>query len=214
MWALDVPVAHGLWNLRGVLDRTLRYWPAGVTSLDISSSNIETLKNMPRLRELYCIHSKIQTLSLREGLRVLSCANTSIRDLEIPEGTRFLNVEGCKSLETLYAPDSLKYLNMDNSGIREVSVPDGLQVWSANGTGLQFSSLPFDLEELHAVGCGYVHFETLPLNLKVLKIDAVQHVYLTKWKPTRDCLIEIGGHVYQEPEEVQPLEPLEYPVTE
>lgn len=199
MWALDVPVRDGFWNLQGVLDRRLSSWPDGVTSVDISSSNIEHLHNMPRLHELHLNHTKVTRLAIPKGLRTLSCSGTRLKSLNLPHGLTFVDVEDCTALESLYVPDTVETLILDGSGVFEVSLPAGLKVLSANRTTLPFLSLPVDLEEFHARGCGPCQLDDLPLNLRRLSIDSVDPARLHAWIIPRQAHVDIGGCVYREP---------------
>lgn len=209
MWACERSVVHRHWNLRGVLDRSLPNWPRNLLSIDMSETNLTRVPPVPHgVMEFTADFSLLHYApKLPESVRVLSCESAFFETIKIPRRAEVLNFRNCTYLREVVHRRPLDFLDISGTALSHLELPDTVSTLIADDCNLMWDWIPLYCEHFSAKNGGPVFFESLPLNIKTLKIESVDPVVLSKWVfPQEFRLLEIGGRAVALQEVFDPLE--------
>jgi hypothetical protein len=98
-------------------------------------------------------------------------------------------------------------LDISGTALSNLELPDSVATLIANDCNLTWDWIPLYCEHFSAKNSGPVYFETLPMNLKTLKIESVNPAIMARWVFPR-CFrtLEIGGRAHALQEVFEPLE--------
>jgi hypothetical protein len=209
MWASERSVINRHLNLAGVLDRSLANWPRNLLSIDISDSNLCTIPPVPHgVVEFTCDFSMLKAApKLPESVRVISYESALFDTIKLPKRVEVVNVRNCTFLKSFVHTRDLDYLDISGTTLSTLQLPDTVSTLLANECNLTWDWIPMYCEHFSAKNSGPVYFETLPLNIKTLKVESVNPAILAKWVfPQSFRHLEIGGKAHTLHEVFEPLE--------
>jgi hypothetical protein len=209
MWAAERSVLNRHLDLSGVIDRTLANWPRGISSIDISNSNLRKIPPVPHgVVEFSCDYTLLQTPpKLPESVRIVSFESCLFDTIKLPKRVEVINLKNCTFLNSFAHTRDLHYLDISGTALSNLELPDSVATLIANDCNLTWDWIPLYCEHFSAKNSGPVYFETLPMNLKTLKIESVNPAIMARWVFPR-CFrtLEIGGRAHALQEVFEPLE--------